>query len=542
MRLRHIVLTGLSGTGKTTIGRLLAEKLHRVFVDTDEQIERQEGYAIAALFDMRGERYFRCVEERVVREALAGSPAVISLGGGAVLSPRTRVRIAAEHTIWLQCSIPVLVARTLAEGGGARRPLLRGAKLEERFEELLTEREPLYAQCEFHVCADDAPGAIVDQIVGLLGAASQDRAVITVTARAHPQHPEYRVIVGRGILGELPALLEEYRSASRAFLIADQEVWQLLEAIVADAWTASRATLHVTAFPVGEVSKTIETSIGLWTWLAEQRAERREPIVALGGGVVGDVAGFVAATYMRGVPLLQIPTTLLAQVDSSIGGKVAIDHPLAKNLIGSFKAPDMVLVDTALLASLPARQISNGWAEVLKHGVIFDETLFNVMEREAVALRHLQMDLTFAMVYRSLQIKAAVVQEDEFEQGARMLLNLGHTLGHAIEAAAGYGTLLHGEAVSLGMVGEGWLAVQLGIFREDDLQRLERVLKIFGLPTRLRQVDHERVRGAVLSDKKVRQGQATWILPVRIGEAKIVRGVDFALVDGAICYLERGGA
>jgi 3-dehydroquinate synthetase len=202
----------------------------------------------------------------------------------------------------------------------------------------------------------------------------------------------------------------------------------------------------------------------------------------------------------------------------------------------------MVLVDTALLASLPARQISNGWAEVLKHGVIFDETLFNVMEREAVALRHLQMDLTFAMVYRSLQIKAAVVQEDEFEQGARMLLNLGHTLGHAIEAAAGYGTLLHGEAVSLGMVGEGWLAVQLGIFREDDLQRLERVLKIFGLPTRLRQVDHERVRGAVLSDKKVRQGQATWILPVRIGEAKIVRGVDFALVDGAICYLERGGA
>jgi len=279
----------------------------------------------------------------------------------------------------------------------------------------------------------------------------------------------------------------------------------------------------------------------LWTWLAEQGAERRDPVIAFGGGVTGDLTGFVAACYLRGVPFVQIPTTLLAQVDSSIGGKVAVDHALAKNMIGAFKAPELVVVDTALLASLPPEQVAAGWAEVLKHGVILDAGLFGLMEDQAEQLNDLAPQLTLDVVRRSLAIKARVVEEDEFEQGTRMLLNYGHTLGQAIEAATGYRRYLHGHAVSLGMVAAGWIAVQLGLLPEPDLRRIEGVLPRLRLPVRLSGVDPEAVLAAMQRDKKVRQGRNIWVLPRRIGEAVRTAEVPEALAARALTYLGRAG-
>ncbi|MCL4545705.1 MAG: 3-dehydroquinate synthase [Chloroflexi bacterium] len=540
MMTRHLVLAGLSGSGKTTVGCQAARILQAPFIDTDVLIEAREGMSIADLFQERGEAYFRTVEEEVVRSALAGPPAVISLGGGAVLSPRTRVRLAAQRTVWLDCPPEVLADRTHADGAAQKRPLLAAPDLVVRLTALWQERAEFYAQCQWCLDATIAPHLLAAQVVELTEAAAEHPQDLEIKTAASAEQRDYVVRVGRGVIADLPHILDRFSSSTRSFLVSDSGAWAALESIIQEALRPSTRETLATAFPDGEESKTLETASGLWTWLASQRAERREPLIAFGGGVVGDVSGFVAATYMRGIPFIQIPTTLLAQVDSSIGGKVAIDHPLAKNLIGSFKAPEFVLVDTTLLASLPARQISSGWAEVLKHGVIFDEELFSLMEQEGAALRRVRPDLTLSTVRRSLEIKARVVQEDEFERGPRILLNLGHTLGHAVEAAAGYGHFLHGEAVSLGMVAEAWMAVQLGLCSPSVLERLERALIGLNLPVRLDSIDPELVLQIAQRDKKVRQGKVVWVLPVRIGEARRTQDVPPELAARAVHYLLEG--
>jgi 3-dehydroquinate synthase len=361
---------------------------------------------------------------------------------------------------------------------------------------------------------------------------------LTISTSAMGQRRSYDVVTGRAILQQLPALLKERLPARRAFVVSNNVVWPMAGAMLLEALAHDLDVPAIEQVSDGEAGKSTAGAERLWTWLAEQGAERGDPLLAFGGGVTGDLAGFVAATYLRGVPFVQIPTTLLAQVDSSIGGKVAIDHPLAKNMIGAFKAADLVVIDTALLASLPAAQIANGWAEVLKHGVILDAELFALMEAEAERFNDLDPDLTLDAVRRSLAIKARVVEEDEFEQGPRMLLNYGHTLGHAIEASTGYGRLLHGEAVSLGMVAAGWMAMRMGLFPEADFRRVEGALERLRLPVRFAGINAAAVLATMQRDKKVRQGRVTWVLPRRIGEAIRTSDVPPELAAQALDYLQ----
>jgi len=265
-------------------------------------------------------------------------------------------------------------------------------------------------------------------------------------------------------------------------------------------------------FAAGEASKNLETVRAAYDWLLEQRAERASTIVALGGGVAGDLAGFVAATYLRGVNFVQAPTSLLAMVDASIGGKVGVDHPRGKNLIGAFYPPRLVVQDTSLLVSLPERSYREGFAEVIKHGLIMDAPMLDVLERDADRLLAVEPELTTEIVARNAALKASVVSEDEREGGRRMILNYGHTAGHAIEAVTGYTRVLHGEAISAGMMIAAEIGRRSGVTPAAVGERQAHLLERYGLPLRHPGLDVDAVIAAMAHDKKVASKKVRWIL------------------------------
>jgi 3-dehydroquinate synthase len=286
--------------------------------------------------------------------------------------------------------------------------------------------------------------------------------------------------------------------------------------------------------PAGEASKSRKQLDALYDWLIEQHAERRETIVALGGGVIGDLAGYAAATYLRGVPLVQIPTSLLAQVDAAIGGKTGINHPKGKNLIGAFYHPRLVLVDPATLLTLPRREYIEGWAEIVKYGIILDTELFALLETHVDALRAATSSsaaLLCSIIARCIDLKVKVIEEDEREQGLRAILNYGHTVAHALENVTGYASWLHGEAVSLGMVVAATLAQRAELCVAGDVARQNRLLEKFGLPIRYNgPVRAQELLTVIQVDKKVADKRVRWILPRRIGEVTVTALAD-ALVE-----------
>jgi 3-dehydroquinate synthase len=282
--------------------------------------------------------------------------------------------------------------------------------------------------------------------------------------------------------------------------------------------------------PAGEASKTLEHASEIYDWLTAHKAERGQGIVALGGGVVGDLAGFVAATYLRGLPFVQAPTSLLAMVDAAIGGKVAVDQREAKNLVGAFYQPLVVFADVATLRTLPERELTSGWAEVIKHALVLDAGLLGLLEDRVDALRGLDPDVTTQVVRHSMALKAQVVAEDEREvTGRRSILNYGHTAGHALEAAAGYGTLLHGEAVAWGMLVAGEIGRRIGQTPQEMVERQRTLLARFGLLRPLPAVSVDAVVSAMSLDKKVSGKSVRWVLPAGIGTPVLRSDVPLSL-------------
>jgi shikimate kinase/3-dehydroquinate synthase len=323
----------------------------------------------------------------------------------------------------------------------------------------------------------------------------------------------------------------------RVFLVVDSNVHDLYSPMVTAGLRQAGFAPEVYVVPAGEASKSQQQLSALYDWLVEWRAERGEALIAFGGGVVGDLAGYVAATYLRGIPLIQVPTSLLAQVDASIGGKTGINHPMGKNLIGAFYQPRLVLADPATLLTLPARERTEGWAEVVKYGIILDAELVALLEAHAGTLRdflHPPVTLLCHIVARSIDLKAAVIEEDEREQGRRAMLNYGHTLAHALENVAGYGTWLHGEAVSLGMVAAALIAQRAGLFSAAEAARQNRLLEALGLPIAYRgQVSAQDILAAIQLDKKVTGKKVRWIMPRHIGEV-IVTAMPDDLVEAVV--------
>jgi 3-dehydroquinate synthase len=345
----------------------------------------------------------------------------------------------------------------------------------------------------------------------------------------------YRVLVGRDIVDDLGAELQKTGLEGRAFLVADVVMFPNAIRRAQEALERGGYETHVLALEIGEANKNLETVQTVYDWLADLHAERRDIVVAMGGGVTGDLVGFAAATWLRGVAVVQLPTSLAAMVDSSIGGKTGVNIPKGKNLLGAFHQPKLVLQEIGHLSTLPDREMAAGWAEAVKHGLILDPKLLDTFERLAPQMKALEGEEPVTAIRRSVAIKGEIVSADEFERGdKRVLLNYGHTIGHAIEAASGYGTFLHGEAVAIGMMAAAGISERLGMIDQELVDRQRRVLESYNLPISVSGLSVDELLDATKSDKKSRGGTIRWVLLEGPGQATTRRDVPDAVVREAV--------
>jgi 3-dehydroquinate synthase len=340
--------------------------------------------------------------------------------------------------------------------------------------------------------------------------------IVEVRLNSSGINRNYNIHVGPGMLEQTGALLTKAGFHGKAVIITDTRINSIYGSRLQHYLASESFKTSVLEIQTGEEQKSLDSAVKLYTELTDIHAERTTPILALGGGVIGDLGGFVAATYMRGVPLVQIPTTLLAQCDSSIGGKVAVNHGRLKNRIGTFYHPRLTISDTDTLKTLSERELSNGLAEVIKYGVILDAQFFNYFEKSIDKIRSLNSEIMETVVVKSSAIKAGIVQKDELDLGLRNILNYGHTVGHAIETVSGL-TIWHGEAVAMGMVAEAKIARERGLLADSDFMRITNLIMAGGLPTEMPNLDNDSLIQAMQHDKKITQGQLRFALPQGIG-------------------------
>lgn len=357
----------------------------------------------------------------------------------------------------------------------------------------------------------------------------------STTVRVALGERSYDIEIGAGLLLTAGAWISQRIPITHAVVITDSNVVHPHSVTVVDSLVRTGARVDRAVVPAGEATKGVASADELWRLLLEFGADRKSVVVAVGGGVIGDLAGFVAASFARGLPFIQIPTTLLAHVDSSVGGKVGVNLPGAKNMVGAFWQPRGVIIDTDVLATLPEREYRAGLAEVVKYGVILDAAFFEYLEQHVEAIRQRSPDVLRHIIARCCRLKADVVEKDEREEsGLRAVLNYGHTFCHAIEAVTDYGQFLHGEAVAIGMICASRLAELLGRVDAELTQRQVRLLHELGLPVSLPDLPHDELLAAMQRDKKVEHGRLRFVLPSRLGHVELVGGVDAALARRAL--------
>ncbi|MDI6821388.1 MAG: 3-dehydroquinate synthase [Actinomycetota bacterium] len=344
----------------------------------------------------------------------------------------------------------------------------------------------------------------------------------------------YKIYVGSGILSTIGDRVKSIpRCGRKVIVITNPTILNLFGEVVRESFLKARFEYHFLEVPDGEEYKSLEMASKLYDELLAVDAQRFDPIIAFGGGVIGDLAGFVAATYMRGVPLVQVPTTLLAQVDSSVGGKVAVNHPRGKNLIGCFYQPNFVLTDAATLKTLPKLELKAGFAEVIKYGFLQGEEFLSFLEKNLESILKLDEELVSRVVSECCRIKARIVEEDERDFGRRAILNYGHTIGHAIEALTGYRRFLHGEAISVGMVCAAFIAHEFGLIDRSLVDRHIRLLKRAGLPLKLPELDANAILNQIVVDKK-RRGEANIFVLLKAVGSPVVMGISSRIVSKAL--------
>lgn len=355
--------------------------------------------------------------------------------------------------------------------------------------------------------------------------------------RVNLQSHSYNIHILSGGISRVGELMRSLPLGKTALIVTDENVCPLYAGILSDSLTAAGFKPTVLTVAAGEGSKSLATANRVFTEAIRIGLDRKSMIIALGGGVVGDLAGFVAATYLRGVPFIQVPTTLLAQVDSSVGGKTAVNHELGKNLIGAFYQPSLVVIDPKALETLPEREVKAGLAEVIKYGVIADSEFFADLVNNTDALLARDPDVLANVIARCCQIKADVVAKDERETSLRMILNFGHTVAHAVEAAGGYSEYNHGEAVAIGMHAAALISYSAGLCRQSNVDDLKQLISCLGLPLKAQGYSPEELTGYLVRDKKMESGKINWVLMNGIGQVKITREVAKTAVEAAITHV-----
>ncbi len=529
---RNIILIGFSATGKTRVGSEVARRLGWRLADTDNHIVELAGKPIDRIFAEDGEPRFREYEKAALKEACNHARTVIACGGGVVVDPANRELMSNSGIVILLKARPETIYNRLTSNTGDEvRPLLAGDDPMQNIRSLKKKRQALYDEVsDWMVCTDNLTiEEVCDEVIrgwhyGIrckdnIFSANIDAnglsAMVVTSGGAYP------VSVGYGVLDSLGTKLKDAGLSGSVSIISDDNVYKIygkrVEKIIKDAGYEVGSYI----VPAGEQSKSLDAVVKIYDWMVERRVERGSAVVALGGGVIGDLAGFVAATYLRGLPLVHVPTSLLAMVDASIGGKVAVDHAQGKNLIGSFYQPRLVLSDVETLKSLPKRELISGWAELIKHALILDADLFEFLDSQSQKLVKLDRGAIVEAVARSAVIKAGVVSLDEKEMGLRTILNYGHTITHGLETASGYDTFLHGEAVSIGMMGAAVISQRLGLIAGEVVKKQKAVLQKYGLPIDCRDIDSADVLKATALDKKVKGKKVRWVLLKEIGKTVI---------------------
>jgi shikimate kinase/3-dehydroquinate synthase len=516
----NLVLTGFMGTGKTRVGREVARRLGRPLVDMDALIEARAGKPIPRIFADDGEAAFRRMEAGLCQELSGESGLVIATGGGALIDAANRQAMMQQGVVICLTGDADEIQRRLSQAEALGRPLLDVPDPRAEIVRLLAERQEAYAAIPWQV---DTTGLSVDAVV---------KEVIqladSVTLRVHHPGGAYPIHIGDGLLRHVGGALRATGAipGNRVAVVTNPVVGPLYGNQIEAALGVAGYRPVFCIIPDGEQHKTLDTVAALYDQLLDAELDRSCGVVSLGGGVTGDIAGFAAATFMRGVPFMQVPTTLLSMVDASVGGKVGVDLPRGKNLAGAFKQPALVVVDPNVLATLPAEEVRSGMAEAIKHGIIGAPDLFAELESPGSTDR---FDISASRLARTLDVKIQIAEGDPFEQGRRAVLNLGHTVAHALERLSAF-SLRHGEAVAIGMVAAARISAEIGWAEASLPGRIEAALTAWRLPVRCPPFTVEEICEAMVHDKKRRGRTLRWILPHAIGHVEIADDVPSQVV------------
>ncbi|MDX2920471.1 MULTISPECIES: 3-dehydroquinate synthase [Streptomyces] len=534
-----VVLVGPMGVGKSTVGELLAARLGTTYRDTDADIVAEAGKPIAEIFYDEGEEHFRALERRAVAAALAGHPGVLSLGGGAVLDGATRELLAGRPVVYLSMDVDEAVRRV---GLGAARPLL-AVNPRRQWRELMDARRHLYEEVARTVVATDehtpeeVAQAIIDALElpegqaapGVENTGMTQQAPTRIQVAGSAGSDPYEVLVGHQLLGELPQLIGD--RAKRVAVLHPEALAETGEAVRQDLADQGYEAIAI-QLPNAEEAKTVEVAAYCWKALGQTGFTRTDVIVGIGGGATTDVAGFVAASWLRGVRWIAVPTTVLGMVDAAVGGKTGINTAEGKNLVGAFHPPAGVLCDLAALASLPVHDYVSGMAEIIKAGFIADPVILDLVEADPEGARTPSGPHTAELIERSIRVKAEVVSSDLKESGLREILNYGHTLGHAIEKNERY-KWRHGAAVSIGMVFAAELGRLAGRLDDATADRHRRILESVGLPLTYRGDQWPKLLENMKVDKKSRGDLLRFIVLDGIGKPTVLEGPDPAVLLAA---------
>jgi len=513
MNMKNIFLYGPPGSGKTKVGKILASNLNRVFFDLDNVIEDAAGRTITEIIVGHGESAFRDLETQAIQKVSSKPGCVIALGGGALLREGNRAIVeSGGELVVLDADITTLLHRLKTEPD--QRPLLIG-DLDKKLTGLLALRESHYKSVGMRVATNalqpEAIASMIQQRLGLFYVGGMGSG--------------YDIVIREGEFELLSEYLTTIESSRMIVVVSDTNVGPIYGEKVLISLRKIGKQPRLLTIPAGEQFKTIETVSSLWRGFLSSSLDRGSIVIALGGGVVGDLTGFAASTYMRGIRWICLPTTLLAMVDASIGGKTGFDLPEGKNLVGAFHSPSLILSDPGALVSLPEEDFKSGLAEVVKHGIISDPSLFDLCSRGLDAIKPHQVEV----LSRAIAVKVNIIKNDPYEREARASLNYGHTVGHALEKLSDY-YLRHGDAVAIGMVVEARLAERLKLASSGLSETITATLKGLGLPVVIPpDMAMEDIYKAMQHDKKKDSGIIRFALPVNIGDVRF--GVEISESD-----------